>query len=115
MTGLSKWKTFVKYFQILNIYNVRLMIKKYYSLLLIILPKLSTLKITDASGSKLEVSEWESEDRFLEFKNEASKRNITYDIIVNRIEGDNRYGRYTPNTLIFTTLFIWIDNKHTLD
>jgi len=72
------------------------------------LPKLSTLKITDESAS-------EPEHRFLEFKNEASKRNISYDINVNRIEGDDRYGRYTPNYLIFTTLFIWIDNKHTLD
>jgi hypothetical protein len=80
------------------------------------LPKLSTLKITDASGSESNESASEPENkRFLEFKNEASKRNITYDINVNCIEGDERYGRYTPNYMIFTTLFIWIDNKHTLD
>jgi hypothetical protein len=109
-------KVFCKMFP--NIEHLQCTISDTKNLFVIIdnLPKLSTLKITDESGSESVESASEPErKRFLEFKNEALKRNITYDINVNCIDDDNRYGRYTPNYLIFTTLFIWIDNKHTLD
>ena len=107
-----------------NIEHLQCLIYDTKNLFVIIdnLPKLSTLKITDASGSNSyesgsgsDGSAAEPQEEFLKFINEASKRNITYDINVHRIEGDERYGRYTPNYLFFTTLFIWIDNKHTLN
>ncbi|CAF1520582.1 unnamed protein product, partial [Rotaria sp. Silwood1] len=95
--GSFKMKDFCKMFP--NIEHLQCTINDTKKIFVIIdnLPKLSTLKITDESGSELYESESElyestsePEERFLEFKNEASKRNITYDIIVNRIEGDNR-------------------------
>ncbi|CAF3234428.1 unnamed protein product [Rotaria socialis] len=73
------------------------------------LPKLSTLKIKHES-------KFEPEETFLEFKNEASKRDIPYYIsFYNLTETHFWYGSRLGHDWFVTQLFIWIGNKRTLD
>ena len=73
------------------------------------LPKLSTLKIKHES-------KFEPEETFLEFKNEASKRDIPYDINFYNLTAVNfLYASRLGYAWFVTKLFIWIGNKQTLD
>ncbi|CAF2038496.1 unnamed protein product [Rotaria magnacalcarata] len=73
------------------------------------LPKLSTLKIKHQS-------KFEPEETFLEFKNEASKRDIPYDInFYNLTDAHYWYASRLGHDWFVTKLFIWIGSKHTLD
>jgi hypothetical protein len=92
-----------------NIEHLQCMIGDTKNLFVIIdnLPKLCTLKI------KYE-GEIEPEEEFLDFKNEASKTGIAYDMSFYD-DTDNLHPRATVDQWFVTTVFIWINNKHTLD
>ena len=94
-----------------NIEHLECRIQDTENVLVIIdnLPKLSTLKIKHESRFK-------PEETFLEFKNEASKRNLAYDMnFYNVVDTNSLYAIRMHNDWFVTKLFIWSGSKHTLD
>lgn len=101
-----KMKDFCKMFP--NIEHLQCMIADTKDSFVIIdnLPKLCTLKIK--LGGDIE-----PEKEFLDFKNEASKMGIAYDMSFYD-DTANLHPRAIVHQWFVTTVFIWINNKHTL-